>query len=147
MATSCGQEFGKVTVILIIILSPLTCSLPQPLVIQKVYHFANKSWATFLICVPIADIVKMIDSQPDLASVIRRVRGGYLKIQGTWMPYEVCTPQSPLFFPAPRKLISSPVGGSQVIPQVGVVFSANFLILCWTHEFMSTELPGPSEKI
>ncbi|KAF8631978.1 hypothetical protein AX15_002090 [Amanita polypyramis BW_CC] len=36
-----------------------------------------------------ADIVKMIDSQPDLAQVIRRVRGGYLKIQGTWMPYEV----------------------------------------------------------
>ncbi|TFK96689.1 hypothetical protein BDV98DRAFT_614303 [Pterulicium gracile] len=35
-----------------------------------------------------ADIVKMIDSQPELASVIRRVRGGYLKIQGTWMPYE-----------------------------------------------------------
>ena len=38
---------------------------------------------------PTADIVKMIDSQPDLAPVIRRVRGGYLKIQGTWMPYEV----------------------------------------------------------
>ncbi|KAJ7082709.1 transcription regulator HTH, apses-type DNA-binding domain-containing protein [Mycena belliarum] len=37
----------------------------------------------------VADIVKMIDSQPELASVIRRVRGGYLKIQGTWMPYEV----------------------------------------------------------
>ena len=36
-----------------------------------------------------ADIVKMIESQPDLASQIRRVRGGYLKIQGTWMPYEV----------------------------------------------------------
>ncbi|KAJ7112845.1 hypothetical protein C8R43DRAFT_133916 [Mycena crocata] len=36
-----------------------------------------------------ADIVKMIDSQPDLAGVIRRVRGGYLKIQGTWMPFEV----------------------------------------------------------
>ncbi|KAJ7651416.1 transcription regulator HTH, apses-type DNA-binding domain-containing protein, partial [Roridomyces roridus] len=36
-----------------------------------------------------ADIVKMIDSQPDLAHVIRRVRGGYLKIQGTWMPYDV----------------------------------------------------------
>ncbi|KAF9456447.1 hypothetical protein BDZ94DRAFT_1326981 [Collybia nuda] len=36
-----------------------------------------------------ADIVKMIDSQPDLAPLIRRVRGGYLKIQGTWMPYEV----------------------------------------------------------
>jgi hypothetical protein len=36
-----------------------------------------------------ADIVKMLDSQPDLAPLIRRVRGGYLKIQGTWMPYEV----------------------------------------------------------
>lgn len=35
-----------------------------------------------------ADIVKIIDSQPDLASQLRRVRGGYLKIQGTWMPYE-----------------------------------------------------------
>jgi len=35
-----------------------------------------------------ADIVKMIDSQPELAQVIRRVRGGYLKIQGTWMPFE-----------------------------------------------------------
>lgn len=41
----------------------------------------------------IADIVKMIDSQPDLAQLIRRVRGGYLKIQGTWMPYEVSTAQ------------------------------------------------------
>ncbi|KAF7327097.1 HTH APSES-type domain-containing protein [Mycena kentingensis (nom. inval.)] len=36
-----------------------------------------------------ADIVKMVDSQPELARVIRRVRGGYLKIQGTWMPFEV----------------------------------------------------------
>ena len=36
-----------------------------------------------------ADIVKMIESQPDLASKLRRVRGGYLKIQGTWMPYEI----------------------------------------------------------
>ncbi|KAJ7705735.1 transcription regulator HTH, apses-type DNA-binding domain-containing protein [Mycena olivaceomarginata] len=39
-----------------------------------------------------ADIVKMIDSQPELAQVIRRVRGGYLKIQGTWMPFEVRSP-------------------------------------------------------
>ncbi|TRM57049.1 transcription regulator HTH, apses-type DNA-binding domain-containing protein, partial [Schizophyllum amplum] len=38
---------------------------------------------------PSSDIVKMVDSHPELASVIRRVRGGYLKIQGTWMPYEV----------------------------------------------------------
>ncbi|TCD61343.1 hypothetical protein EIP91_008570 [Steccherinum ochraceum] len=36
-----------------------------------------------------ADIVKMIESQPDLAPQLRRVRGGYLKIQGTWMPYEI----------------------------------------------------------
>ncbi|GBE90056.1 hypothetical protein SCP_1800780 [Sparassis crispa] len=35
-----------------------------------------------------ADIVKIVESQPDLASQLRRVRGGYLKIQGTWMPYE-----------------------------------------------------------
>lgn len=39
--------------------------------------------------VPTADIVKIIDSQPDLAAQLRRVRGGYLKIQGTWMPYEI----------------------------------------------------------
>ncbi|KIY65563.1 hypothetical protein CYLTODRAFT_424236 [Cylindrobasidium torrendii FP15055 ss-10] len=36
-----------------------------------------------------ADIVKMVDAQPELQNRIRRVRGGYLKIQGTWMPYEV----------------------------------------------------------
>ena len=38
---------------------------------------------------PSADIVKMVESEPELAARIRRVRGGYLKIQGTWMPYEV----------------------------------------------------------
>lgn len=31
----------------------------------------------------------MLESQPELAPQLRRVRGGYLKIQGTWMPYEV----------------------------------------------------------
>jgi len=50
------------------------------------------TWLTPIVCS--ADIVKMIESQPDLASQIRRVRGGYLKIQGTWMPYEVFTPTS-----------------------------------------------------
>ncbi|EIM79150.1 DNA-binding domain of Mlu1-box binding protein MBP1, partial [Stereum hirsutum FP-91666 SS1] len=35
-----------------------------------------------------ADIIKMIESQPELACQIRRIRGGYLKIQGTWIPYE-----------------------------------------------------------
>ncbi|KIJ51084.1 hypothetical protein M422DRAFT_59070 [Sphaerobolus stellatus SS14] len=38
---------------------------------------------------PKADILKLIDGQPELASQVRRIRGGYLKIQGTWMPYEV----------------------------------------------------------
>ncbi|KAG8819055.1 hypothetical protein FRC17_010623, partial [Serendipita sp. 399] len=36
-----------------------------------------------------ADIVKMLESQPELANQLRRVRGGYLKIQGTWLAYEV----------------------------------------------------------
>lgn len=36
-----------------------------------------------------ADIVKLIDNSPDLEAVIRRVRGGYLKIQGTWVPYDI----------------------------------------------------------
>jgi hypothetical protein len=52
--------------------------------------FIAEHW--LIIC--LADIVKMIESQPDLASQIRRVRGGYLKIQGTWMPYEVFGPIS-----------------------------------------------------
>lgn len=37
---------------------------------------------------PKADIVKMIESLPELSSRLRRVRGGYLKIQGTWLPFE-----------------------------------------------------------
>lgn len=36
-----------------------------------------------------ADSIKMIESQPELAGQIRKVRGGYLKIQGTWISYEV----------------------------------------------------------
>jgi len=31
-----------------------------------------------------ADIVKIIDANPILESIIRKVRGGFLKIQGTW---------------------------------------------------------------
>ncbi|KAI9033551.1 transcription regulator HTH, apses-type DNA-binding domain-containing protein, partial [Phycomyces nitens] len=33
-----------------------------------------------------ADIVKMVDSNPDLR--VKKIRGGFLKIQGTWIPYE-----------------------------------------------------------
>jgi hypothetical protein len=38
----------------------------------------------FFLCIlaHLADIVKMLESQPDLAAQLRRVRGGYLKIQG-----------------------------------------------------------------
>lgn len=36
-----------------------------------------------------ADIVKLIDNSPDLEPMIRRVRGGFLKIQGTWVPFQV----------------------------------------------------------
>ncbi|KAF9790327.1 transcription regulator HTH, apses-type DNA-binding domain-containing protein [Thelephora terrestris] len=36
-----------------------------------------------------ADIVKFLESEPEVAPLIRRIRGGYLKIQGTWMPFEI----------------------------------------------------------
>ncbi|KAK9447559.1 uncharacterized protein V1518DRAFT_376771 [Limtongia smithiae] len=36
-----------------------------------------------------ADIVRLVDNSPDLENVIRRVRGGFLKIQGTWLPYDI----------------------------------------------------------
>lgn len=41
---------------------------------------------------PAADVLRMIEAQPELASQLRRVRGGYLKIQGTWLPFEVGVP-------------------------------------------------------
>jgi hypothetical protein len=31
-----------------------------------------------------ADIARLVDTHPDLASTIKKVRGGFLKIQGTW---------------------------------------------------------------
>ncbi|KAG7885628.1 hypothetical protein KL938_000660 [Ogataea parapolymorpha] len=36
-----------------------------------------------------ADIVKLIDSSPELEPDLKRVRGGFLKIQGTWIPFEL----------------------------------------------------------
>ncbi|ODV91811.1 hypothetical protein CANCADRAFT_30136 [Tortispora caseinolytica NRRL Y-17796] len=35
-----------------------------------------------------ADIVRLVENSPDLEPFIRRVRGGFLKIQGTWLPFE-----------------------------------------------------------
>lgn len=61
--------------------------LNKLLAIPRVSSDCRDDWT--LLIRRLADIVKMLDSQPDLAPLIRRVRGGYLKIQGTWMPYEV----------------------------------------------------------
>ncbi|KEI37010.1 uncharacterized protein L969DRAFT_204943 [Mixia osmundae IAM 14324] len=35
-----------------------------------------------------ADVVKLIESSPEISASVRKVRGGYLKIQGTWLPYD-----------------------------------------------------------
>ncbi|KAI8450902.1 hypothetical protein BY996DRAFT_6416940 [Phakopsora pachyrhizi] len=35
-----------------------------------------------------ADVVKLVESDPTIAPYLRKVRGGYLKIQGTWLPFE-----------------------------------------------------------
>lgn len=38
-----------------------------------------------------ADIVKLLDSTPkQYQNYIKRIRGGFLKIQGTWLPYNLC---------------------------------------------------------
>lgn len=38
-----------------------------------------------------ADIVKLLDSTPrQYHQLIKRIRGGFLKIQGTWLPYNLC---------------------------------------------------------
>ncbi|KAI9473906.1 MAG: hypothetical protein EXX96DRAFT_322885 [Benjaminiella poitrasii] len=34
-----------------------------------------------------ADIVKMVDSNPNLK--VKKIRGGFLKIQGTWIPFDI----------------------------------------------------------
>lgn len=38
-----------------------------------------------------ADIVKLLESTPrQYHQYIKRIRGGFLKIQGTWLPYDLC---------------------------------------------------------
>ncbi|ODV73728.1 Xbp1p CYBJADRAFT_167736 [Cyberlindnera jadinii NRRL Y-1542] len=34
------------------------------------------------------DIVKLVENFPSLQTCVRRIRGGFLKIQGTWLPYD-----------------------------------------------------------
>lgn len=67
---------------------------------------------------PLADIVKMVESEPELAARIRRVRGGYLKIQGTWMPYEVGLGR----YPRMTVGYSLQTGCSQTLSQVHPTF-------------------------
>lgn len=35
-----------------------------------------------------ADVTRLCESDPSIAPLVRKVRGGYLKIQGTWVPFE-----------------------------------------------------------
>ncbi|MCO5589967.1 hypothetical protein L7F22_043936 [Adiantum nelumboides] len=35
------------------------------------------------------DIVRQVEAVPELESLCRRIRGGFLKIQGTWVPYKL----------------------------------------------------------
>ncbi|ODV76632.1 DNA-binding domain of Mlu1-box binding protein MBP1, partial [Suhomyces tanzawaensis NRRL Y-17324] len=38
-----------------------------------------------------ADIVKLLESTPkQYQPYIKRIRGGFLKIQGTWLPFNLC---------------------------------------------------------
>lgn len=36
-----------------------------------------------------ADIVKLLESSPELEKHLKRIRGGYLKVQGTWISYDM----------------------------------------------------------
>jgi len=38
---------------------------------------------------PTADMVRLVEMQPEVGILLKKVRGGYLKIQGTWLPYDV----------------------------------------------------------
>lgn len=35
------------------------------------------------------DIVKLVENFPSLQTAVKRVRGGFLKIQGTWLPFDI----------------------------------------------------------
>ena len=91
MATFCGLEFGKVRPIQLIDNrnSHSTSSSFHSAGKFKRFEGRHGKYRRPFLILNLADIAKMIESQPNLAPLIRRVRGGYLKIQGTWMPYEV----------------------------------------------------------
>ena len=86
--TSCGQVFGKVCANGSLFLAGSQTPPNQRSAIRKVRWTSHKN---YILKHPplLADIVKFLESEPEVAPLIRRIRGGYLKIQGTWMPFEV----------------------------------------------------------
>ena len=116
MAISYGPEFGKVR----------AGGWKVSGQVVEITHFSalghskgnlNGIFGNFVYLLHLADIVKMVESEPELAARIRRVRGGYLKIQGTWMPYEVGSS-----YPQPTAGYSPRTGGSQTFSQVRSIF-------------------------
>ncbi|ORY01022.1 DNA-binding domain of Mlu1-box binding protein MBP1, partial [Basidiobolus meristosporus CBS 931.73] len=35
-----------------------------------------------------SEIAKLVDSNPELSKDVKKIRGGFLKIQGTWLPFD-----------------------------------------------------------
>ncbi|ORY07622.1 DNA-binding domain of Mlu1-box binding protein MBP1, partial [Basidiobolus meristosporus CBS 931.73] len=35
-----------------------------------------------------SEIAKLVDSNPELSREVKKIRGGFLKIQGTWLPFD-----------------------------------------------------------
>ncbi|KAG9014910.1 hypothetical protein FRB90_005150 [Tulasnella sp. 427] len=93
----------------------------------------------------------MVEAQPELASQIRRVRGGYLKIQGTWLPYEVALKlaRRPTF--PDTCLAPDQPGYGQVIPSTGRKIKrsnsqAQPLATPRQDQFTATPLPSTSSS-
>jgi hypothetical protein len=59
---------------------PYSCPLPFPLNSKPGYVHFTGIWKS--LGNSKADIVKMVDSNPELQ--VKKIRGGFLKIQGTW---------------------------------------------------------------
>ena len=71
-----------------------------------------------------ANIMKMVESHPELTP--HRVRGGYLKIQGTWMPYKVC-----LLLLSARPFVHSTADCTLFSPQVCVLHWITACSVLW----------------
>ncbi|KAH7106364.1 DNA-binding domain of Mlu1-box binding protein MBP1 [Auriculariales sp. MPI-PUGE-AT-0066] len=113
-----------------------------------------------------ADVVKMIESLPELSPFLRRVRGGYLKIQGTWMPFEYAVSLArrvawpirddliPFFGPSfPTTCLSpSDAGYGRVVPPANArrrrrTFQAQDNPVASAPPTASTHYPPPSQEL